>query len=225
MPLCCVWWACSSGFTKSALSVEPLLLNEVLIMLRFSFTSLSLSPFLCFFYFCMCHAARGKSLQPDCEMMSQIHKTLTGSFQILFIIYHPYFIFLWEDLYGCVQAYTCWCTLCCVCCCGCAHICQFTAWSCMIHILGDYKRSGSCLSSLTSFPHIWPGTKVKEAEQFCSPIKAFTLFFSITLAPSDYGFWFFCSVGITPNPILFNVGVLIVCSEIVEMHHSWKIGF
>lgn len=124
MPLCCVWWACSSGFTKSALSVEPLLLNEVLIMLRFSFTSLSLSPFLCFFYFCMCHAARGKSLQPDCEMMSQIHKTLTGSFQILFIIYHPYFIFLWEDLYGCVQAYTCWCTLCCVCCCGCAHICH-----------------------------------------------------------------------------------------------------
>lgn len=101
------------------------------------FFYISPSSFLCFFYFCMCHAVRGKSLQPDCEMMSQIHKTLTSSFQLLFIIYHPYFIFLWEDLYGCVQAYMCWRTLGCVCCCGCAHMCQFTgsAWSCTIHTL------------------------------------------------------------------------------------------
>lgn len=137
-----------------------------------------LSVFLLFLH--VSYSKRQKPAACDCEMMSQIHKTLTSSFQLLFIIYHPYFIFLWEDLYGCVQAYTCWSTLGCVCCCGCTHICQFTAsaWSCTIHMLREYKPSASCFSSLRceSFPHIWPGTEVKVAEQFCSTIKAFRLF-------------------------------------------------
>lgn len=146
------------------------------------FFYISPSSFLCFFYFCMCHAVRGKSLQPDCEMMSQIHKTLTSSFQLLFIIYHPYFIFLWEDLYGCVQAYMCWRTLGCVCV---AVVVLTCVSSLALHgvvqfIHSDtYKPLSSRLSSLRceSLPHIWLGTEVKVAEQSCSTIKAFRLAF------------------------------------------------
>lgn len=68
-----------------------------------------------------------------------------------------------------------------------------------------------CLSlRWESFPRIWLGTKVKVAEQFCSTIKAFILILSITVAPSDHGFWLFSFVGITPNLVKFKVGVLIV---------------
>ncbi len=145
------------------------------------FLHLSLSSFLCFFYFCMCHAVRGKSLQLDCEMMSQIHKTLTSSFQLLFIIYHPYFIFLWEDLYGCVQAY-----MCCVPFVVCVHVVVLTYVSSLpLHgvewfvFLETCKPFGSGLSSLRceSFTHIWLGIEVKVAAKFCSAIKAFRLRF------------------------------------------------
>lgn len=147
---------------------------------RSSFTSLSL-PILRFFSFCMCHAVRSKSLQPYCEMMFQIHKTLTISFQLLFIIYHSYFIFLWEDLYGCAQAHTCWCTLRCMCCCWSSCMRRFTAsaWSCTIHILSDYKSLGSGrLSDVNLFlTSGLPGTDFIMAEQFCISITAFRLKF------------------------------------------------
>lgn len=91
---CCVWWACSSGLVCGGTLSEWS--SDYDVIFFFSFTSLSL-PFSVSFILCMCHAERGKSLQSDCEM-SQIHKTLTSSFQLLFIINRPYFIFLWEDL-------------------------------------------------------------------------------------------------------------------------------
>ncbi len=173
--LLCVWGACSSGFTKSVLPVEALFLNEALIMMWFSFTSLSLSSFLCFFYFCMCHAVRGKSLQLDCAMMSQIHKTLTSSFQLLFIIYHPYFIFLWEDLYGRVQAYMC-CVLLVVCV---DVVVLIHVSSVLLHgvvrfrYLETYEPLGWRLSSLRceSCTDIWLAIEVKVESNFAAPLK------------------------------------------------------
>lgn len=106
--VCCLWsklWACSSGYTQPFLfyflACGNLFSSEVWMIMGYIF----LDFFLLFFYSCTCNAVRGKSLQPHSEMMSQIHKTLTSPFQLLFIIYHPYFIFLWEELYVCAWAY------------------------------------------------------------------------------------------------------------------------
>lgn len=100
--LWCALWACSSGLSKSLSPVETLILNE---SQSCDYYGGGFPPLLSSFpssvsiiSACVMQE-RSKSLQPHCEMMSQIHKTLTSPFQLLFIIYHPYFIFLWEDLY------------------------------------------------------------------------------------------------------------------------------
>lgn len=176
------------------------------------FFYISPSSFLCFFYFCMCHAVRGKSLQPDCEMMSQIHKTLTSSFQLLFIIYHPYFIFLWEDLYGCVQAYMCWRTLGCVCCCGCAHV--SVHWLCMelynsyTQILTNLWVLVCHLSDVNLFLTSGLALRLKWQSNLAAPLKlsdSHSFHYS-----SSLWLWLLCFLAITTNPVHFKVGVVIV---------------
>lgn len=82
----CPLYTCDSAADFSSpsniLFLSQVLLTEPLPNLGFDF--LFRLAFLCTW-----HAVRGKSLQPDCEMMSQIHKTLTSSFQLylLFIIH------------------------------------------------------------------------------------------------------------------------------------------
>lgn len=135
------------------------------------------------FIFCMCHAVGGESLQPHCEMMSQIHKTLTGPFQLLFIIYHPYFIFLWEDL--CV----CWCFLHPVCCCGFAHVTSLPLHEVVQFILMETTNLWVHVSDLSweSLLRIRPCAAVAVSKWFF-----FSSFFSITVAAGDYSLWLAC---------------------------------
>lgn len=67
-------------------------LSEWSSKLRSDFLLHLSSSFLCFLFL---HVSCSESLQPDCEMMSQIHKTLTSSFQ-LYLLFSIHISFSFE---------------------------------------------------------------------------------------------------------------------------------
>lgn len=91
LDLSCLFMSCPRHTCDSAAqfssSSNILFLSEVFLTERSPNLGFDFPSRLAFL--CTCHAVRGKSLQPNCEMMSQIHKTLTSSFQLylLFIIH------------------------------------------------------------------------------------------------------------------------------------------
>lgn len=138
----------------------------------FTFLSLFLSVFFCF---CTCHAVRGKSLQPDCEMMSQIHKTLTSSFQ-LYLLFIIHISFSFERTCTCVCKPTrvgvpfvvCVSVVVPAVHCLCMELYDsytLRLTNLMVHVCKLWDGN--------LFPHIWLGTKVSVADHFCSTIWAF----------------------------------------------------